>query len=285
VIYAQVALDGLIVGLMFALVAMGLSLIYGIMDVVNFAHGEFLMIAMYASFFMWTYLGFDPLLSSPIIALCMFGFGVLIYRWLGRYLVGATLIPQVFATFGLMVFMQAGANFLWKADTRTLPENLSSGLFQFGGLFFNVAELVAAGGALATALLMFWFINRTETGLALQATAEDQQAARLLGIDTDRMFAIAWGLSAATVGIGGVLLSTYYVINPLVGVKWVLPAFVAVAIGGFGSVLGAFYGGIIIGLIQVGGGFFTSANYKTLFAYGLFLLIVLVRPHGLMGRK
>ena len=270
---------------MFALVAMGLSLIYGIMDVVNFAHGEFLMIAMYASFFMWTYLGFDPLLSSPIIALCMFGFGVLIYRWLGRYLVGATLIPQVFATFGLMVFMQAGANFLWKADTRTLPENLSSGLFQFGGLFFNVAELVAAGGALATALLMFWFINRTETGLALQATAEDQQAARLLGIDTDRMFAIAWGLSAATVGIGGVLLSTYYVINPLVDVKWVLPAFVAVAIGGFGSVLGAFYGGIIIGLIQVGGGFFTSANYKTLFAYGLFLLIVLVRPHGLMGRK
>jgi len=215
----------------------------------------------------------------------MFGFGVLIYRWLGKYLVGATLIPQVFATFGLMVFMQAGANFLWKADTRTLPENWSSGLFQFDGLFFNMAELVAAGGALATAVLMFWFINRTETGLALQATAEDQQAARLLGIDTDRMFAIAWGLSAATIGIGGVLLSTYYVINPLVGVKWVLPAFVAVAIGGFGSVLGAFYGGIIIGLIQVGGGFLTSANYKTLFAYGLFLLIVLVRPHGLMGRK
>ena len=138
---------------------------------------------------------------------------------------------------------------------------------------------------MVAALALFWFINRTETGLALQATSEDVQVAKLMGIDTDRMFTLAWGLSAAMVAVGGGLLSTYYGINPLVGTRWVLPAFVAVAIGGFGSILGAFYGGIVIGIIQVVGGFLTLPNYKTLFVYGIFLLVVLFRPHGLMGRK
>ena len=270
---------------MFALVAMGLSLIYGIMDVVNFAHGEFIMLAMYFCFFMWGWFALDPLLSTPIATVVLFGLGVLIYRLLGRYLVGASLIPQVFATFGLMVFLQAAANFLWKADTHTINENWSTGLFSFYGLFFNRAELIAGGGALVAALALFWFINRTEIGLALQATSEDVQVAQLMGIDTDRMFALAWGLSAAMVAVGGGLLSTYYGINPLVGTRWVLPAFVAVAIGGFGSILGAFYGGIVIGIIQVVGGFLTLPNYKTLFVYGIFLLVVLFRPHGLMGRK
>ena len=270
---------------MFALVAMGLSLIYGIMDVVNFAHGEFIMLAMYFCFFMWGWFALDPLLATPIATLVLFGLGVLIYRLLGRYLVGASLIPQVFATFGLMVFLQAAANFLWKADTHTINENWSTGLVSFYGLFFNRAELIAGGGAMVAALALFWFINRTETGLALQATSEDVQVAKLMGIDTDRMFALAWGLSAAMVAVGGGLLSTYYGINPLVGTRWVLPAFVAVAIGGFGSILGAFYGGIIIGIIQVVGGFLTLPNYKSLFVYGLFLLVVLFRPHGLMGRK
>lgn len=284
-LYVQVLVDGVIIGLMFALVAMGLSLIYGIMDVVNFAHGEFIMLAMYVCFFLWLWFGLDPILGTLIAVVLLFGLGVAIYRLLARHLVGATLIPQVFATFGLMVFLQAAANFLWKADTQTIADNWSSGLFDLGGLYFNRAELIAAAGALATALALFWFINRTETGLALQATAEDVQAARLMGIDTDRMFALAWGLSAAAVAVGGGLLSTYYVINPLVGTRWVLPAFVAVAIGGFGSISGAFFGGVIIGVIQVVGGFFTLPNYKTLFVYGIFLLVVLFRPHGLMGRK
>lgn len=284
-IYAQVVVDGLVVGLVFALVAMGLSLIYGVMNIVNFAHGEFMMIAMYLCYFMAVGLGLDPLASAPIVALAMFAFGILVYRLVARYLLEASMIAQMFATFGMLLFLQALVNFLWKADTRSVPDNWSTGNFGVAGLFFNTPELVASLGALATAIVLFWFINRTETGLALQAAAEDPQVARLLGVNTDRMYALTWGLSAATVGIAGALLSTFLPVYPLVGTNWVLPAFVAVAIGGFGSITGAFWGGIIVGLVQTVGGFATSPNYKLLFVYGLYLLIVLVRPHGLIGKR
>lgn len=284
-IYAQVLVDGLIVGLMFALVAMGLSLIYGVMNIVNFAHGEFMMLAMYLCYFLWAAAGVDPLAAAPLVALAMFGFGVVLYRWVARHLRGASMIAQMFATFGLLLFFQALANFLWRADARTIGENWSTGLLALGGLYFNGPELVAGAGALLTALALFWFLNRTETGLCLQATAEDPQVASLMGINTDRMYALAWGLSAATVGIAGALASTYLAITPLVGANWALPAFVAVAIGGFGSITGAFWGGIIIGLVQTAGGFFTSPSYKLLFVYLLFLVVVLVRPHGLLGKR
>jgi Branched-chain amino acid ABC-type transport system, permease components len=284
-IYAQVLVDGLTVGLMFALVAMGLSLIYGVMNIVNFAHGEFMMIAMYLCYFLWSGLGLDPIASAPLAAVAMLVLGIAIYRWIARYLLDASMVAQVFATFGLLLFFQALANYLWRADARTIGENWSTGLFSLGGLYFNGPELVAAAGALITALALFWFLNRTETGLCLQATAEDPQVARLMGINTDRMFALAWGLSAATVGVAGALASTYLAITPLVGANWALPAFVAVAIGGFGSISGAFWGGIIIGLVQTAGGFFTSPSYKLLFVYLLFIVVVLVRPHGLMGKR
>ena len=284
-LYAQVLVDGLIVGLMFSLVAMGLSLIYGVMNIANFAHGEFIMLAMYLCYFLWLFAGFDPLLSMPLAALALFLFGVFTYRVLIRHVLTASLVPQVFATFGLLLFLQAGANFLWKADVQTIPDNWSTGHFQVAGLFFNRPEVVSAVGAFVTALALFWFIHRTEVGLALQATADDPQAARLMGINTDRMYALAWGVAASTMGVGGALLSTYYSIYPLVGTKLVLPAFVAVAVGGFGSISGAFFGGLIVGLIQVAGGFFTSPSYKLLFVYGLYLLLVFVRPHGLLGKR
>jgi branched-chain amino acid transport system permease protein len=284
-IYAQVVVDGLIVGLMYSLVAMGLSLIYGVMNIVNFAHGEFMMLSMYLCLFLWTLFGVDPLASAPIAALVMFAFGVLVYRTVARHLLSSSMVAQMFATFGMLLFFQALANFLWKSDPRTIGDNWSTGNFGFGGLYFNAPELVAGGGALVTAMALFWFINRTETGLALQATAEDPQVARLMGIDTDRMYALAWGLSAATVGVGGALLSTHYPIYPLVGSKWALPAFVAVAVGGFGSISGAFWGGIIIGMVQTLGGFFASPSYKLLFVYALYLLIVMFRPYGLLGKR
>lgn len=284
-IYAQVAIDGLIVGLVLALVAMGLSLIYGVMNIVNFAHGEFMMLAMYLCYFLSVGFGMDPLASAPLVAVAMFAFGVLVYRLVARHLLEASMIAQMFATFGMLLFMQALANFLWKADTRSVPDNWSTGNFGFAGLFFNTPELVAALGALLTAVALFWFINRTESGLALQATAEDPQVARLLGVNTGHMYALAWGLSAGAVGIAGALLSTFFPVYPLVGTNWALPAFVAVAIGGFGSITGAFWGGVIVGLVQTIGGFFVSPSYKLLFVYGLYLLIVLVRPHGLMGKR
>lgn len=284
-IYGQVLLDGLIVGLMFALVAMGLSLIYGVMNIVNFAHGEFMMLAMYFCFFMWSLFGVDPLLSTPLAAVLMFFAGVAVYRLLIRHVLTSSMVAQIFATFGLLLFIQAAANFLWRTDVRSIPTSWAAGNFQFAGLFFSGPEVVAAIGALVTAGALYWFVHRTETGLALQAVAEDAQAARLMGIDSDRMYAIAWGVACGAVAIGGGLLSIYYAISPLSGSRWVLPAFVAVAIGGFGSISGAFIGGLIIGLVQTVGGFLTSPSYKTLFVFGLYLLVVFWRPYGLLGRR
>jgi branched-chain amino acid transport system permease protein len=284
-IYVQVLVDGIIVGLMFALVAMGLSLIYGVMNIVNFAHGEFMMLAMFLSFFLWNLSGIDPLVSLVPVAAALFGFGILIYRVVTKHIVGQSMIAQVFATFGLMIFLQAFANFLWKANIRTVNDSITSGFFQVGQLFFSLPEVVSAGGAVVAALGLFWFLNRTETGLALQATAEDYQTAKLMGINTDRMFALAWGLSAGAVAIAGGLLTSHFAVYPQIGARWVLPAFVAVAIGGFGNVTGAFWGGIIVGVVQVYGGFLTDPSLKNMFPYALFLLVVFFRPYGILGRK
>jgi len=284
-IYVQVLVDGIIVGLMVALVAMGLSLIYGVMNIVNFAHGEFLMLAMFLSFFLWEFLGIDPLFSLAIVAAALFAFGIFVYRILTKHVAGPNLISQVFATFGLMIFLQALANFFWKANIRTVNDSLTTGFFEIGQLFFSRAEVVSAIGAVVAALGLFWFLNRTETGLALQATAEDYQAAKLMGINTDRMFALAWGLSAGAVAIAGGLLASDFAVYPQVGARWVLPAFVAVAIGGFGNITGAFWGGIIVGVVEVYGGFLTDPSLKNIFPYALFLLVAFFRPYGLLGRK
>jgi len=284
-IYVQVMIDGIIVGLMFALVAMGLSLIYGVMNIVNFAHGEFMMLAMFLSFFIWHFFGIDPIFSLVLVAAALFAFGVVVYRLLTKHIVGQSLLSQVLATFGLMVFLQAFANFLWKANIRTVNDSVISGFFQVGDLFFSLPEVVSAAGAAVAALGFFWFLNRTETGLALQATAEDQQAAKLMGINTDRMFALAWGLSAGAVAIAGALLASHFAVYPQVGARWVLPAFVAVAIGGFGNITGAFWGGIIVGIVQVYGGFLTDPSLKNIFPYALFLLVAFFRPYGIMGSK
>ncbi|MFQ6111917.1 MAG: branched-chain amino acid ABC transporter permease, partial [Nitrospinota bacterium] len=281
----QVVVDGLIVGFIFALVAVGLTLIYGVMDIVNFAHGEFMMLSMYLTFFLWKYYGLDPLFSLPITVPALFLVGVLTYRLLIRHVLDAALIAQIFITFGLLIFLQAAANFLWKADFRNVGDNLLTGIYEVRGLLFNLSEVAAALGALATTFAIFLFINHTETGMALQATAQDRPAARLMGIDTDRMFALAWGIGAASVAVAGSLLATYFSISPLVGATWVLPAYVAVALGGFGSVVGAFYGGLLIGLVEVVGGFFTSPNYKFVFVYLIYLIIVFVRPRGLLGTR
>jgi branched-chain amino acid transport system permease protein len=284
-IYGQVLVDGIMVGLMFALVAMGLSLIYGVMNIVNFAHGEFMMLAMYFCFFMWSLFGLDPLVSTPLAAVVMFFVGVAVYRVLIRHVLNSSMVAQIFATFGLLIFIQAAMTFLFRTDVRSIPTSWVSANFELGGVFFNGPELVAAAGALLTSGALYWFINRTETGLALQAVAEDAQAARLMGIDSDRMYGIAWGVACGAVAIGGGLLSTYYPISPLSGARWVLPAFVAVAIGGFGSISGAFLGGLIIGVVQTLGGFLTSPNYKSLFVFGLYLVVVFWRPYGLLGRR
>jgi len=273
---AQALVSGLLTGLVYALIAAGLSLIFGVMEIVNFAHGEFLMLSMYLSFFLNASLGWDPLAALPLNAALLFVLGVVVYYALIRRVLRAPMLAQIFATFGLGVFLQAAAQFLWKPDFRTVGATVVSGTrIAMGGVFVSGPQLVAAGGAVATTLALWWLL----------ATAEDRTAAALMGINANHMFALAWGLGAACVGIAGGLLSTFYYVFPQVGSQFALIAFVAVALGGFGSVVGAFAGGILIGVVESLAGVFVAPAVKNLFVFGIYLVVVLVRPRGLVGKQ
>jgi len=282
---AQLALSGLGMGFIFALVAIGLTLIYGVMNVVNFAHGEFLMVAMYASYLAFKTWQADPLVTLPFVTAAMFFFGVLVYYVLVRRVLRGSMNSQIFATFGLMVFLQALAQFLMGADYFAVRDSLLSGVIQLGDVTLPVPQLAAIIGAAAGTGLLYWFVFRTGAGRSLRAAAQDREAAATLGINVDLMYALAWGIGAASVGVAGSLLSNFYYVFPRVGAVFVLIAYVAVALGGFGSIHGALIAGIAMGLLQVLAGFFISSQLKFVPVYLLYLIVVLLRPRGLFGRS
>lgn len=281
----QLLVSGLGMGFIFALIAIGLALIYGVVGVVNFAHGEFLMVSMYASYLTFALAGLDPLVTLPFIAVAMFGFGVAVYYVLMRRVVGAALHAQIFVTFGLMVFMQAAAQFFFGADYYSIDHSLLSGALHIGGITLPMPQVAAGVGALLCTIGLYAFVFHTGPGRALRAVSQDRVAALTMGIDADRMNALAWGLASACVGVAGSLLSNFYYVFPRVGATFVLVAYVTVALGGFGSVSGALAAGIIIGVLQVLSGFFLESTLKFVPVYLLYLAIVLLRPKGLFGRQ
>ncbi len=283
-ILLQIAVSGLLIGLIYALVAIGLTLIFGVMDIVNFAHGEFLMLGMYACFWAFALWAFDPIFTLPLTALLLFGVGVLIYQTVIRRIIKAPMLSQIFATFGLMILLRGLAQFFWKPDHRLVGHSIVDGRIAFGSVQFGLPQTTAAVGAVVITGALWYFLNRTRLGTALEATAIDKEAATLMGIDAQRMFALAWGIGAACAGIAGGLLSTFFPIFPEVGANFSLTAFVVVVLGGFGSIAGAFWAGIIVGLVEVAGGFFVGPEYKVAIVLSLMLLVLLVRPRGLMGK-
>lgn len=280
----QLLVSGLGMGFIFVLIAIGLTLIYGVMDVVNFAHGEFLMIAMYATYLAFFFWGLDPLVTLPFVAGAMFAFGVAVYYLLIRKVLGGTMHAQIFATFGLMVFLQAAAQFVFGADYYAVSGSWLSGVISLGDVTLLLPHLAAIVGASLATGLLYWFVFRTGPGRRLRAAAQDREAALTCGIDVDRMYALAWGVGSACVGVAGSLLSNFYYVFPRVGVVFVLLAYVTVALGGFGSIHGALLAGVLIGVLQVFVGFFVSSQLKFVPVYLLYLAVVLVRPRGLAGR-
>jgi branched-chain amino acid transport system permease protein len=254
------------------------------MDIVNFAHGEFLMLGMYASFWMFALLSLDPMFSLPFTVLLLFAFGVLLYRVVIRRITDASALSQIFTTFGLMLLFRGIAQFLWKPDYRTIEGSLVAGSVKLAGVQVGRPQLVAGIGAVIVTGVVYFFLNRTNLGAALEATASDKEAARLMGIDSHKMFALAWGIAAACAGAAGALLSTFFPVFPEVGANFILLAFVVVNLGGFGSVTGAFWAGILVGVIEVLGGLLVGPQYKMAVVLALFLAVLMFRPQGLMGR-
>lgn len=279
--------SGLLMGLIYGLVAAGLALIFGLMDVVNFAHGEFLMTSMYAAFGLFLAFALDPLASAPFVAAFMFIFGAAVYLGLVRFAMSASAnagMVQIFATFGLAIVMRGLAQFLFTPDYRSIPHSWLGGkTLNLAGIFLPAPQLAGALVSLAAFGALWLVINRTDFGRALEATREDAGAVALVGIDKKRIFALGWGLGGALVGLAGAVLATFFYIYPDVGASFALVAYVTVALGGFGSVFGAFAAGILVGVVEAGTAFILPASLKYLGIYALYLLVVIVRPRGLFG--
>ncbi|HEV8642650.1 MAG TPA: branched-chain amino acid ABC transporter permease [Methylomirabilota bacterium] len=271
-------------GCVYALIAAGLSLIFGLMEVVNFAHGEFLTLAMYVAFFAWLLARLDPVVSFPLAALVLAGLGWATYHGVIRWVLGGPMLAQIFATFGLAVFLRSAAQFLWGVDFRVVQNPLLGGRVSLGGVFIGLPQLTASVAALGAFLALYLFLARSETGLALQATAQDRQAAALMGIDTERMFALGWAIGAGCVGVAGALLTMFFYVFPDVGATFALLAYVTVALGGFGNVPATLLAGVIVGLVEALAGLLIAPALKYAVVFLLYLGVVLWRPQGLFGR-
>jgi len=280
----QGIISGLLMGCIYALIAAGLSLIFGLMEIVNFAHGEFLMLAMYTAFWMYTLFALDPLLSVPICGGVLFVLGVLTHKGIIRRILGAPMLAQIFATFGLGIFLRAMAQFLWTPDFRQVSEPLVQGPVRLFGISVGLAQLVAALASLLAFGFLIWFITKTEAGAALEATAQDRQAASLMGIDTQRMFALGWAIGLGLVGVAGALLVSFFYVYPDVGATFALLAYVTVAIGGFGNVPATLLAGVIVGLVEAVAGVLGPPALKYAVVFVMYLAVVLWRPQGLFGR-
>jgi len=289
-------------GLVFGLVALGLTIIFGVMDIVNFAHGEFLMIGMYAGLLTATVFHVDPLVGLPVAGVLGFGVGLVCYYGLVRFLLRGPIVAQLFGTFGLMLFLRNLALMFMGADPQSVHQGLLVGKsFLLGpGLVVEATKLAAGILSLGAFAGTWWLINRTRTGKALKATALDAQAARYMGISTDKMNALAWGLGGSTVTVAGALLVNFWPVDPNVGLLFTMIAFTTVALGGFGSIPGAALAGLIVGLliniapiwdafsVFMGWDTFTGGHlhqFKYSFVYLAFFLIMVFRPRGLFGWK
>ncbi|WP_019939251.1 branched-chain amino acid ABC transporter permease [Bordetella sp. FB-8] len=280
----EALLAGLFNGLIYAAVAVGLALIWGITDVINFAHGEFLMLAMYAAYWLFTLGHVDPTMSAPLVAVLLAFVGFLTYALIIKRLQNGPPMTVILATFGLSLVLRQLAFIAFTPDFRTLPDTWLSGSVSLDGIAMGRPSVVTGLIALVMVIALFVLVYRTRWGHALQAVAEDRQVAALVGIPPDRINAQVWMLGSAAVGLAGALLTTFFYVFPSVGTVFALLAFVAVCMGGFGSLAGAVIAGILIGVIESMTGYFVEPAVKTVSIYLLFILVLWYRPRGLFGR-
>jgi branched-chain amino acid transport system permease protein len=284
----QAIVNGLQMGALYALVAVGLAIIWGLMEMVNFAHGEFMMLGMFGAWWLSSTLRLDPLVAMVPVALAIYVLGVLTYSQLMRRVQRGDAFAQIFATVGLLLFLQNGVVALFTSDYRFVSDTVLSRLsgvnLNLLGIKVGVPLAIAGGLALVLFLALYVLIDRTELGLALQATSEDRDAAMLVGVRPQRMFAIAWGLGAALVAVAGVILANFFSVYPQVGLQFTVLAYAIVALGGFGSILGTLIAALLVGVVQSVTVVYLPPAFKDAFVFGSYLLIGLLRPQGLFGR-
>jgi branched-chain amino acid transport system permease protein len=274
-----------LLGGIYALIAVGLTLIFGIMRVVNFAHGEFLMLGMYLAFWAFALYAIDPYVVVLVSIPVFFVVGLVAYSLVMRGVIQASHNVQIFTTVGLSVVLQNVALVAWAGDFRFVrPWHLST-VIRAGSTTFNLSQLVAFLIAVALTLALVAFMRWTHAGRVMRATAQDREAATLMGIDTDRVYRLTFAIGIAAVGAAGVLVAPLYAIYPTAGLQFVLLAYVVVVLGGLGDMFGAMLGSFIVAGVEVAGSYLLGAAWKEIFYFILFILVLVFRPAGLFGQR
>lgn len=276
--------DGVLIGSVYALIAMGLALIWGVMEVINFAQGDYMMLGAFVTYWLMVLAGVDPILSLPISFAVVYFLGVLTQRYAISRILYAPFLSQIAATFALLLIIRYGTEALFGPFTRRIVTWYTEATLRLGPISVPLMKLVAFAVSILVVVSLYLFLTRTYTGIALKATSQNRTAAMLLGINMRRMYEIAFGLGVGISAIGGTLLSTFYPIYPEMGGFFCLIAFIIVVFGGFGSVFGAYISGLIIGVVESLSALFTLPTLKDVFAFLVFIIIILIRPTGLFGK-
>jgi branched-chain amino acid transport system permease protein len=281
----QACVSGVLIGGVYALVALGLTLVFGVLRIINFAHGSLMMLGMYATFFLHSLAGVDPYLSVLLVGPAFFLVGLVIERGVIEPNLAAPESNQLLLTLGLALFLENAALALFGADYRSLRLDYASRVLYLGEAVVNLSRLIAFGGSVALAVALWLFLRHTDTGKAIRAAAEEREGAVLVGIPIRRLYAVAFGIGAAVVAVAGSLVAPFLYVAPDVGEVFNILAFVIVVLGGMGSFVGALVGGVLVGLAESLGGAVLPGSLKQLPIFVLFVLVLLFRPTGLFGRR
>ncbi len=284
-VLAQLGVSTLLLGGIYALIAVGLTLIFGIMRVVNFAHGEYQMLGMYLAFWAFGLWGLDPFFVVLIAIPLFFVIGLLTYVLVMRGIINASHNVQIFTTVGLSIALQNVALVAWTGDFRYVHPWYANVVVRVLGTAFNLAQVVAFAAAVILTAALFAFMKWTHTGRVMRATAQDRDAATLMGIDTERVYRLTFAIGITAVGAAGVLVAPLYSVYPTAGLQFVLIAYVVVVLGGLGDMVGALCGSIIVAGVEVVGSYYFGTAWKEILYFLLFIGVLLFRPAGLFGQR
>jgi branched-chain amino acid transport system permease protein len=281
----QSVLSGMLIGGVYALIGIGLTLIFGVMRVINFAQGDLVMVGMYCTFWVFVLLGIDPFLSVVVTMPALFLLGALLQRTLINRVLDALPQNQILLTIGIGLVLSNVAMLVFTSDYRILSTSYSSSSVGLGGIRLSTPLLYCFLITAAITAVLYWFLVKTDVGHAIRATAQDRDAAQLMGVNVRHMGVLAFGLGAALAGAAGALVAPTYYIYPQVGGAFTLKAFVVVVLGGMGSIIGATLGGVLIGVAESVSGTYIGSGWKDLCVYVIFLLVLLLKPSGLLGKS
>jgi branched-chain amino acid transport system permease protein len=282
--YLGIVIQGLLTGAVYGLMALGLSVIFGVIRVVNFAHGEMMVLAMYAAYLMNAKSGLDPLLALPLVTLTLFLLGYVLQRFLINRFIARPDNQQFLLLLAIATMLTASLLIGFGPDARNVQVGYAYDSFELGPLLLDKVRVLAALGALLGAALLWAFFRLTRTGKSIRACADNQVGAAVVGLDVKRLYALTFGLGAACVGAAGCLMLLLVDVQPYVASDYTLLAFIIVILGGLGSMPGALLGGVLVGVAEALSGALIEPSFKSAISFGLLILVLLVRPQGLLGR-